>query len=53
MILLKDCARCGGDLLVVTFEGEQTATCFQCGYVRILAGGRRGVPEERRRGRAR
>ena len=40
MLLLKDCARCRGDLLVVTFDGEQTATCLQCGYTRVMTDGR-------------
>ena len=40
VLLLKNCPRCRGDLLVRTFEGEQAATCLQCGFTRILSDAR-------------
>lgn len=32
MIQLKACKRCGGDMLVEDYLGDQDLVCIQCGY---------------------
>ena len=32
MIHLKACKRCGGDMLVENYLGDQDLVCIQCGY---------------------
>jgi hypothetical protein len=36
MILLKGCARCHGDLLLVMYMDERSTNCLQCGFTRGL-----------------
>jgi DNA-directed RNA polymerase subunit RPC12/RpoP len=32
MIQLKACKRCGGDMLVENYLGDQDLVCLQCGF---------------------
>lgn len=32
MIQLKACKRCGGDMLVENYLGDQDLVCIQCGF---------------------